>query len=134
MPKHCVLIIDDDRGAVDAFEPMLTSRGYTVQAALDAEHGMRAIDESIPSAIVLDLHFPTISGIEFLQRLRSNVAHAAIPVAVVTGDYLLEDRVSAELDALGARLFFKPLWEEDLVQIVEGLLASRHCACLGSAP
>ena len=33
-------------------------------------------------------------------------------MAIVTGDYFLDDPVSAELSALGAALTFKPLWLE----------------------
>jgi hypothetical protein len=41
----------------------------------------------------------------------------------MTGDYLVDDRVTGELVSLGVPLYFKPLWEEDLVAIVERLLA-----------
>jgi hypothetical protein len=41
---------------------------------------------------------------------------------VVTGDYLLDERVTRELQVLGVRLYFKPLWEEDLIRIVRDLL------------
>lgn len=122
MRNHCVLIIDDDPGAVEAFVAMLESRGYSVRAAFDAESGMREIEHGAPSAIIVDLHLPTLSGIDLLRRLRSAPRHAAVPVAVITGDYLLDHRVSVELELLGARLFFKPLWEDDLVRIAETLL------------
>lgn len=44
----------------------------------------------------------------------------------MTGDYLIDDRVTDELQALGVPLHFKPLWEEDVLQIVESLLARRE--------
>jgi hypothetical protein len=34
----------------------------------------------------------------------------------------VDDRVVSELQTLGAPLYFKPLWEEDLVGIVHHLL------------
>ena len=40
---------------------------------------------------------------------------AHTPVAIVTGDYFLDDAISTELRELGAELRFKPLWLEDLV-------------------
>ena len=64
---------------------------------------------------------PLVAGLEFLRRLRVTRAHRT-PVAIVTGDYFLEDTVSAELRALGATLMFKPLWLEDLVDLTHTLL------------
>ena len=49
-----------------------------------------------------------------------------IPVAIVTGDYFLDDSVSSELQALGAELRFKPLWLEDLVGLARNLLKVTH--------
>lgn len=125
----CVLIVDDDRGAVDAFEPMLTARGYRVRVALDAEAGLSEISRSVPSAIVLDFHLPTMNAIEFLRRL--DPCKPRIPVAVVTGDYLIDTRVPNELESLGAKLFFKPLWEEDLIRIVGSLIRNGCQTCPG---
>jgi hypothetical protein len=50
----------------------------------------------------------------------------AIPVAIVTGDYFLDDSVSTELRELGAELRFKPLWLEDLVGLARNLLKVTH--------
>jgi hypothetical protein len=47
---------------------------------------------------------------------------AEIPVAMVTGDYLIDDELTAEVDRLGSRVHYKPLWEEDILQIVGSLL------------
>jgi hypothetical protein len=59
----------------------------------------------------------------FLRKLRSKEHHRDIPVAIVTGDYFLDDTVSAELRRLGAELKFKPLWLEDLVGLARTLLS-----------
>jgi DNA-binding response OmpR family regulator len=122
MPQQHVLIIDDDSGAAEAFEPMLKCHGYGVRTAVDAESGFCALEQRLPSAIIIDLHLPTVDGLEVVRRLRSDATHARVPIAVVTGDYLIEDRVIDELRTLGVKLFFKPLWEDDLVRIVRTLI------------
>jgi len=40
----------------------------------------------------------------------------------VTGDYFLDEHLSAELRQLGAELKFKPLWIEDLISLAHTLL------------
>jgi|SRR5581483_7291287 len=124
--RRSILIVDDDAGAAEAFEPMLRGRGYDVRVAIDAQSGWTEVDRRRPAAIVLDLHLPVVDGVEFLRRIRTAADLPPIPVAVVTGDYLIDDRVTDELEALGARLYFKPLWEEDLIQLVDRLLESRR--------
>lgn len=125
-----VLIIDDDPGAAEAFAPMLRSHGYEVCVVADGESGLREVARTGPAAIVVDLHLPTFDGVEFLNRLRSSSPHADVPVAVVTGDYLVDNEVTDRLHTLGARLFFKPLWEDDLNRIVNDLVraGSRRLA------
>ncbi len=84
-------------------------------------------NECHPDAIILDLRMPLIDGLGFLRRLRERCAQSArTPVAIVTGDYFLDDAVSTELRELGAELRFKPLWLEDLVGLARNLLKVTH--------
>jgi CheY-like chemotaxis protein len=69
---------------------------------------------------------PLMDGLGFLRRLRANAGQASIPVAIVTGDYFLDDNVSTELRQLGAELKFKPMWLEDLVGLARNLLKVTH--------
>jgi len=118
-----VLIVEDDPGAVEAFEHILKAEGYGVRVAPDAQSALVEVERAVPAAVVLDLHLPITDGLEVLRRLRASSRHAHIPVAVVTGDYLIDERATRELQVLGAQLYFKPLWEEDLIRIVRDLLS-----------
>lgn len=117
-----ILIVEDDPGAAEAFEHMLKAEGYGVRVAPDAPSAFVEVARAVPAAVVLDLHLPITDGLEVLRQLRATARHAHIPVAVVTGDYLVDERVTRELQVLGAQLYFKPLWEEDLIRIVRDLL------------
>jgi DNA-binding response OmpR family regulator len=65
-----------------------------------------------------------MNGFEFLRRLRARDDTRGTPVAIVTGDYFLDDTIPGQLWALGAEMRFKPLWLEDLANLVHGLLTS----------
>jgi DNA-binding response OmpR family regulator len=119
-----ILIVEDDPGAVETFEQILKLNGYGVRVAADAESGLLEVRRLAPSAVLLDLHLPMGDGVEFLRQLRGSVSHARMPIAVVTGDYFVEDGVARELQTLGARVHFKPLWEEDLLKLIHDLLDS----------
>jgi DNA-binding response OmpR family regulator len=121
-----ILIVDDDEGVTQTFARMLRLEGYQVHTAVNAETGLRQAEKSRPDAIILDLRMPLIDGLGFLRRLRSQEGQRDTPVAIVTGDYFLDDAVSNELQELGAELRFKPLWLEDLVGLARTLLKVSH--------
>ena len=121
-----ILIVDDDEGVTQTFARMLRLEGYQVRTAVNAETGLREAEDSHPDAIILDLRMPLVDGLGFLRRLREHDEHRTVPVAIVTGDYFLDEAVSTELRELGAELRFKPLWLEDLVGLARNLLKVTH--------
>jgi len=121
-----ILIVDDDEGVTQTFARMLKLEGFEVRTAVSAESGLKVANESQPNAIILDLRMPLVDGLGFLRRLRSQDDQRSTPVAIVTGDYFLEDAVANELRELGAELRFKPLWLEDLVGLARNLLKVTH--------
>jgi DNA-binding response OmpR family regulator len=121
-----ILIVDDDEGVTATFARMLRLEGYQVRTAVSAAKGLIEAEQSHPDAIILDLRMPLVDGLGFLRELRAHDDHRDTPVAIVTGDYFLDDSVSTELRELGAELRFKPLWLEDLVGLARNLLKVTH--------
>ena len=117
-----VLIVDDDGATADSFSRTLRLEGYEVWAGLSAEEGLALAQTHQPHAIVLDLRMPLTSGLQFLRAIRAILGLAPTPVAIVTGDYGLDDEVRDEIQALGAELRFKPIWIEELVTLARELL------------
>jgi two-component system, OmpR family, response regulator PrrA len=120
-----VLIVDDDETTLDHYGRMLRIEGYEVRTTTDAEAALQEIEFNPPAAILLDLRMPVLDGLGFLQRLRVSQNHRT-PVAIITGDYFIDDRMAAQLAAFDADVRYKPLWVEDLKGVVEKLLASRR--------
>jgi two-component system response regulator MprA len=125
-PLGRILIVDDDEGVTQTFARMLRLEGFEVRTAINPELGLRVAEESRPDAIILDLRMPLLDGVQFLRRLRNIDAHRETPVAIVTGDFCLEDSVSNEIAELGANLRFKPLWLEDLLELARKLVRVTH--------
>jgi two-component system response regulator PrrA len=118
-----ILIVDDDRSVADTFARILKLEGFEVATAINAEAGLQLADSVRPSGIILDMRMPITSGLQFLRMLRSKPHLVEVPVAIVTGDYLLSDPVVQELNSLGASVRFKPLWLEDLIALARTLVA-----------
>jgi len=117
-----VLVIDDDPAVTSSFAKMLSLEGYVVQTALDTETGLQKADTYRPAAILVDLRMPTGDGLTFLRRLRKQLNQRETPVAIITGDYMVDDTTLAALRALGATIRFKPLWFEDLIRLTHDLV------------
>ena len=60
--------------------------------------------------------------LKFLRAIRAIPSLTNTPVAIVTGDYYLDDAQSNEIKELGAELRYKPLWLEELVTLARELL------------
>src|SRR4029079_1679398 len=116
-----ILIVDDDEGVTETFARMLRLEGYQVRTAVSAEKGLAEAESQHPDAIILDLRMPLVDGLGFLRRLRAHDDQRDTPVAIVTGDYFLDDGVSNELQELGAELRFKPLWLGDILGLARKL-------------
>ena len=70
-----VLLVEDDSGIRELVAELLQGEGYSV---LEAEDGAEAIDRlvqlramgQLPSAIILDMMLPRVSGVEVLRYLQ----------------------------------------------------------------
>lgn len=117
-----VLIVDDDVSVTDTFSRMLRLEGYEVWAALSADDGLALAQTHHPDAIILDLRMPLTSGLQFLRAIREIPGLTHTPVAIVTGDYYLDEAQSSEIESLQAQLRYKPLWLEELVTLARQLV------------
>lgn len=128
-----LLLIDDDVAVSLTLARMLEVRGHRVARFESAIAGLQAAIETPPDALILDMKMPQMGGLEFLRRLRASPEGASMPVGVITGDTFLGESVLDELSRLGALVRYKPVGMDDLVQLLEHLLAPVNPGQAGSA-
>jgi CheY-like chemotaxis protein len=113
-----LLIIDDDRDTVAAFQTLLERRGYGVAVATSVDEalalsGLRQFD-----LVLCDICFPTNSGYSFIGPFRKL---SAAPVLAMSGRGQPDDREATI--AAGFHAFLqKPFLVDDLVRAIEGAL------------
>ena len=80
-----VLLVDDERDALETLAAALVSFGYRVTTAVN---GADAIDKAAamrPEAVVTDLLMPVVDGIALAKTLRSNPATADTKIVICSG-------------------------------------------------
>jgi len=112
-----IAVVDDDAYVRVAFERLLCAAGFVTRTFSTGEALLASVEGHRPDCVVLDLHMPGMSGFEVQTRL----AHAGIPVVIVTG----HDTVDAQSRASrnGAKSYLcKPVDQEVLLDAIEAAL------------
>src|ERR1051325_7845118 len=84
-PLERILIVDDDRSIRELLSMHLEERGYEVAVASTGAEGLRLVEETGPSAIILDMRLPDMSGIDLIPELRKRAVET--PVLMITAHH-----------------------------------------------
>ena len=85
-----ILIIDDEERDRYLLKQHFRETGVIIQEASDGAEGLREAAKERPSAIILDLTMPGMSGFEVLDALKTNAATKDIPVVICTSRVLTD--------------------------------------------
>ena len=117
-----ILVVDDEPHIGLLLRPHFEQLGYRVSVARTVAAARAAL--APPSAAVdmmlLDLHLPDGSGLDFLRQVRTTPEHRSLPVLVLTGEG--EERVLNAVRRLDAALLTKPFSPTKLVARIGTLL------------
>ncbi len=119
-----ILVIDDDPLFCKLVELHLGGAGHYVTVAGDAVEGLRAVIQSLPDLVLLDIRMPFMSGLEVLRALKSDPSSREIPVVMITS--LDDDPTISEAAMNGADAFLnKPIHKEKLLATMQKFIFDR---------
>ena len=113
-----ILILDDEEVVRKVLRAMI-EQGYRTLEASEGAEALRLLGAR-PDLILVDLTMPGMSGIEFVEALRTQ-AEMPAPFIILTGT----DREEIEKlsEALGASSFLqKPFSRDELLEKIESVL------------
>jgi two-component system chemotaxis response regulator CheY len=118
-----VLIVDDSATLRQQVRLALTPAGFEVIEALDGDDGILKIrTEAGLRAVICDINMPRKSGLELLEEVRRDGAHALLPFIMLTSEGQPELIARAKL--AGAKAWMvKPFKPELLVAALKKLTA-----------
>ncbi|HBI23759.1 MAG TPA: Fis family transcriptional regulator, partial [Nitrospiraceae bacterium] len=122
MHEH-ILIVDDEKGILDALTGVLEDEGYAVSTANTGSSALKKIENDAPSVVLLDIWLPDIDGLEVLKEIRN--IQKDIVVIVMSGHGTIETAVKAT--KLGAYDYIeKPLSMERVHLLVKHATMQQH--------
>lgn len=122
-----VLIVEDAETCASTLEILFSSiRGLKILLASSAERAWELLENQGGDirALVTDLHMPGMDGFELIDRVRTNAAHAQMPIVVITGS--TDPHISDRLRQLGVNaVFAKPYSPAVVREKLEQLLGNE---------
>lgn len=114
-----VLLVEDEISLRETLAARLKREGYAVDAASDGEEGFY-LGKEVPFDIaIIDLGLPKLSGMELIQKLRSN--GAKYPMLVLTARGSWQDKVEG-LKSGADDYLVKPFHVEELLARINALV------------
>jgi len=117
-----ILVVDDDAALVDYVVGALREAGYAACAAYDGESALFAIETVSPGLVLLDLHLPSLSGVDVVEQLRRHDL-ADVPVVLMTGDTIAVEQLPA---AEFPEYLIKPFDLDTLLAYIRRYVGPQH--------
>jgi len=114
-----ILVVEDDISVRHVSTSVLKSSGFQVDAAEDGAAGWDALHTNSYDLLITDNIMPKLSGVELIQKLRSE--HMTLPVVMASGEIpaeALNRNPSLEL----AAILVKPFTKDELLGTVKKAL------------
>ena len=92
-----ILIVDDEPDIRYMIRLILESAGHKVTEARHGAAGLASVKAAPPDLVITDVMMPTMDGLEFIERLRSDPNYAAIPILVLSGNSELASAANARI-------------------------------------
>jgi two-component system, OmpR family, KDP operon response regulator KdpE len=81
MAGRRILVVDDEPQITRVLRTTLSSRGYEIRVANDAEAALDVISDWPPELIITDLSMPNMSGVDLTRKVR---AKSEVPIVVLS--------------------------------------------------
>jgi DNA-binding NtrC family response regulator len=117
-----ILIVDDDTDALEVYRTRLTHAGFEVETAESAENALAKVNAFGPTLVVTDVRMSGMSGLDLLERLRSDLE--GVEVVVMTGHEDMDTAVTA-MKSGAFDFLVKPVDPKALQSLAERCLRER---------
>ena len=87
-----ILVVEDNPSSMRLARSILSSSGFEVLEAGSGEEALKAVRETPPDLILMDMRLPGISGLEATQLIKAHDNLRDVPIVAVTASALKGDK------------------------------------------
>ncbi|HLY25487.1 MAG TPA: FHA domain-containing protein [Aggregatilineales bacterium] len=120
-----VLLVEDEPGISALYRATLEGAGFTVQICRDVVSAMRALGQSTPSLILLDILLPGVHGLELCRYVRRDADGPEIPIVVVSA-LTDPETIKTAMDTGVDVYMSKPVNVRELVRVVAAIIYKQE--------
>jgi DNA-binding response OmpR family regulator len=119
-----IVIIEDEPEAAEIYAEMMRISGYEVVKFFGGSTAVAEIADQKPSAVILDLMMPDVSGFDVLEYMKTEPNLSNIPVIIVSAKTLPAD-VDQGLQAGASVYLTKPVAYSELIRAIDEVLSGK---------
>jgi len=105
-----ILVVEDDADVRLGYQVLLNANHYDTVFAGDSSSAVSEALKHLPNLTILDLGIPAGDGFKVLERFRANLKLMYMPVIVVSGRDLSDNKHRAL--AAGAKAYLQKPWND----------------------
>jgi DNA-binding response OmpR family regulator len=117
MDGTTVLIVEDEKDAVEMYRIVLEVEGYQVMVAYTLPAAVKELEKAKPDLVILDVVLRGSSGLDLCEMIRQDPQLADLPVVIISNLDSEED-IQAGLDAGANAYLTKPISQGELLEAV----------------
>lgn len=122
--KKSILIVDDSDD-VRKYLRNLLSEHYSIYEADNGESGIKKAAEILPDLILSDVMMPSMDGIEFCSKIKSEWQTSDIPIILLTAKASFESKIEG-LEIGADEYLIKPFDSRELFTRINNLIDQRE--------
>ncbi|MBN2683629.1 MAG: response regulator [Bacteroidales bacterium] len=116
-----ILVVDDFETNILLLKTILSEAGFSVKMAYSGGEALTLINREKPDLILLDILMPGLSGMEVLEKIKSDEITKNIPVIMITAIHELKS-VRYAMEQGACDYIKKPIIRDELLDKISGVL------------
>ncbi|MGC8642574.1 MAG: PAS domain-containing hybrid sensor histidine kinase/response regulator, partial [Isosphaeraceae bacterium] len=121
-----VVLVEDNALTARVLRDYLCFKGFQVECASNAIHGLALIERLRPGLVIMDIQMPGIDGFRAIERIRRLPEVANVPIIALTALAMPGDRERC-LQAGATAYAPKPVALDELLHLASRLAHARSC-------
>lgn len=120
-----ILLVDDNPQNLELLQAYLEDLPCKIVLATDGDEALKAVEQSPPDLVLLDIMMPKMSGFEVCRQVKGDEELKKIPIIMVTALNELSD-IERGVECGTDDFLSKPINRLELVTRVKSLLRVKH--------